>query len=183
MSRIGKLPVAIPSGVSVKLEGRHLEASGPKGNLNLKLTPHVKLAVAEQELRVSPTGDTPLAQQQWGLTRTLVANLVQGVSEGWQKQLEIHGVGYRVQAAGRVLNLSLGYSHPIEFKLPAGVDATVEGNTIILSGADKQQVGQAAAEIRSLRKPEPYKGKGIRYVGEQIRRKAGKAAAAKGAAS
>lgn len=181
MSRIGKLPVMIPSGVTVKVEDRIFEATGPKGTLSLQLTQHINLVQDGEQLLISKADNSMTAQEQWGLTRTLVANLVQGVHEGFKKQLDIQGVGYRVALSGNILNLSLGYSHTIDFKLPEGITAEVDGNVISLDGASKQLVGQTAAQIRALRKPEPYKGKGIRYVGEQVRRKAGKTAAAKGA--
>lgn len=182
MSRIGKLPVEIPAGVTIQIEGRKATATGPKGVLSIGLPKHVKLAQSATEVTVSKADETNMAQEQWGLTRTLIANLVHGVAEGFTKQLEIQGVGYRVSISGSTINLALGYSHPIEYKLPEGILATAENNIITISGMSKQQVGQVAAEIRSYRKPEPYKGKGIRYVGEHVRRKAGKAAAAKGAA-
>ncbi len=182
MSRIGKIPVTIPDGVTIKLVGNSLDATGPKGSLSLKLHSEVKIRQEDNQLVVSKASDTPLASGQYGLARTLVANMLQGVSEGFSKQLEIHGVGYRAQVNASTLSLALGYSHPIDYKLPEGVTAVVEANIITISGIDKQLVGQVAAEVRALRKPEPYKGKGIRYAGEHVRRKAGKAAVKAGGA-
>lgn len=176
MSRIGKLPVEIPTGVNVELQGRKVIVSGTKGSLEYTHTKAVSVEHKESQLIVTPKASNDDAPAQYGLTRTLLDNMVTGVSEGFERRLEINGVGYRANASGRNLTLSLGYSHPIEFKLPEGVEAKVEANVIILSGADKQKVGQAAAEIRAKRKPEPYKGKGIKYVEEHIRRKAGKTA-------
>ena len=176
MSRIGKLPVDIPAGVTVSIAGRSVSVTGPKGNLRMQHPPRVKVTQKAQQLLVAKQGSSPQAQQQYGLTRSLLGNMVQGVSEGFVKHLEIHGVGYRAQVSDRLVTLNVGYSHPVEYRLPEGVTAKVEGNIISLSGVDKQTVGQAAAELRALRKPEPYKGKGIRHQGEYVRRKAGKAA-------
>jgi large subunit ribosomal protein L6 len=176
MSRIGKLPVVIPDGVTVKVEGRHLEASGPKGNLELKLPKAVSVEQADNTITVSPK-DSETGAAQYGLARTLIDNLVKGVAEGFSKTLEINGVGYRAQVSGQKLTLQLGFSHPIEYDLPAGIEAKVEASNLSVSGIDKQLVGQVAAEIRSFRPPEPYKGKGIKYADEQIRRKAGKTVA------
>lgn len=176
MSRIGKIPVEVPAGVNVELNGRNVNISGTKGSLELTHNPSVSVEQQENKIIVSPKPNRVDAQAQYGLTRTLIANMVKGVSEGFERRLEINGVGYRASASGRNLTLSLGYSHTIEFKLPDGVEAKVEANVITLSGADKQKVGQAAAEIRAKRKPEPYKGKGIKYAEEHIRRKAGKTA-------
>lgn len=176
MSRIGKLPVLIPSGVNVELQGRTIKVVGTKGTLEYTHTKSVSVEQHENQLVVKPKANDVNASAQYGLTRTLLNNMVIGVSEGFERRLEINGVGYRANVSGRNLTLSLGYSHPIEFKLPEGVEAKVESNVIILSSADKQLVGQAAAEIRAKRKPEPYKGKGIKYAEEHIRRKAGKTA-------
>ena len=181
MSRIGKLPITIPEGVKVTIAERQVTAEGPKGQLVLRLPQGVSIEQTDGQLLVSKIGAA--TQPNWGLARSLVANLVEGVSQGFSKQLEIQGVGYRAQLTGSTLTLNLGFSSPSEYKLPAGIEAKVESNIITISGADKQQVGQVAAEIRDLRRPEPYKGKGIRYVGEQVRRKAGKAAAKAGAQS
>jgi len=181
MSRIGKLPIEIPAGVDVTLSGAEVAVKGPKGMLRQALHPHVMITREENVLQV--TVKDPENQRDhalWGLFQRLVANMVTGTTKGFEKQLEINGVGYKVASAGRSLNLSLGYSHPIEFTLPDGIDAKVEKNIITLTGIDKQAVGEIAAQIRRLRKPEPYKGKGIKYVGEVIRRKAGKAAKAAG---
>ncbi len=175
MSRIGKQPISVPTGVNVELNGRQIKVTGPKGTLETRLTREVKVTPGEGTLSVSPIGkDSSIGS--FGLSRTLIDNMVKGVTEGFSKSLEIQGVGYRAAVAGSAVNLNLGFSHPIEFKLPEGIEAKVEKNIITISGADKYLVGQVAADIRSLRKPEPYKGKGIRYVGEHVRRKAGKAA-------
>ena len=181
MSRIGKLPITIPQGVSVNIDGIQVSAVGPKGKLALRLPKGVKIEQTGEQLVVTKLGKE--AQPNWGLARSLVANIVEGVDQGFSKQLEIQGVGYRAQLADSTLTLNLGFSHAKEYRLPEGIEAKVEANIITIAGADKQQVGQVAAEIRDLRRPEPYKGKGIRYLGEQVRRKAGKAAAKAGAES
>jgi large subunit ribosomal protein L6 len=177
VSRIGKLPVAIPSGVEVKLEGAEVLVSGPKGQLRQRiLADVVEVSMSDGTIVVARKGDAKAHRSAHGLTRTLIANMVEGVSKGFRKSLEISGVGYRVAKSGERLNLSLGFSHPIAFEAPKGVSLTVEGQTKIhVDGIDKQAVGQVAAEIRRLREPEPYKGKGIRYEGERIRKKLGKA--------
>jgi large subunit ribosomal protein L6 len=177
MSRIGKLPVAVPSGVDVKLDDGEVFVKGPKGELRQRLlTDAIEVTVADGKVTVARKGDAKTQRSAHGLTRTLIANMVEGVSKGFRKSLEITGVGYRVAKSGEGLNLSLGYSHPVAFKAPQGVALTVEGqNRIHVDGIDKQAVGQVAAEIRRLREPEPYKGKGIRYEGERIRKKLGKA--------
>lgn len=176
MSRIGKKPIPIPKGVEVKIEGNHVEVRGPKGKLERTLHPLVRIERDGDELKVSPVNDSRQARALWGLSRTLVNNMVIGVTEGYKKVLEIEGMGYRAELAGRELKLTLGFSHPVIFPLPEGIDASVEKNTVItISGIDKELVGQTAATIRRFRPPEPYKGKGIRYRGEVIRRKAGKA--------
>lgn len=177
MSRIGRQPVEVPTGVTVDVIGQQIKATGPKGTLEVKLLPGLKVDIDGTVLTVSKQADNEETQRTYGLQRTLINNIVIGVSQGYERRLEINGVGYRANVAGQSINLSLGYSHPIEFKLPQGVEAKIEKNQIILTGADKQQVGQVAANIRALRKPEPYKGKGIKYIEERIRRKAGKAAA------
>ncbi len=176
MSRIGRQPIEVPAGVNVEFEGDVIMATGPKGTLEVKLLPGLKVEQNENVLTVVKKLDNEETQRTFGLQRTLINNIVVGVSQGYERRLEINGVGYRANVAGNIINLSLGYSHPIEFKLPQGVEAKVEKNLIILNSADKQLVGQVAANIRALRKPEPYKGKGIKYVEERIRRKAGKAA-------
>jgi large subunit ribosomal protein L6 len=176
MSRIGKKPVAMPSGVTANVEGQTLTVNGPKGTLSMSLLDDlVKYDVAEGEIRVTPVVDAQRNRAAWGMQRTNVQNLVTGVTEGFTKVLEITGVGYRAQAQGRNLRLQLGYSHDVNYAVPEGVDVkTPDQNTVEISGIDKQQVGQVAAEIRRWRKPEPYKGKGIKYRGEYIFRKEGK---------
>ena len=180
MSRIGKKPVAVPQGVTVTIEERTVKVKGPKGELQCQLVELVDVKLDGEEVVLSPCDDSQLARSAWGLSRTLVANMVTGVTDGFSKTLEINGVGYRAEVKGSTLVLNLGYSHPIEFQLPDGVTAKVEGkNTqLVLSGIDKQVLGQAAANIRGFRPPEPYKGKGVRYQGEHVRRKAGKTAGA-----
>jgi large subunit ribosomal protein L6 len=177
MSRIGKLPVAVPSGVDVTFEAGEVLVKGPKGEMRQRiLTDVVEVRVADGKIVVERKGDAKAHRSAHGLTRTLIANMVEGVSKWFRKSLEISGVGYRVAKSGERLNLSLGFSHPVAFEPPKGVALSVEGQTKIhVEGIDKQAVGQVAAEIRSLRKPEPYKGKGIRYEGERIRKKLGKA--------
>jgi len=177
MSRIGKLPVAVPAGVDVKVEAGEVMVKGPKGELRQRiLADVVDVRLDDGRVLVERKGDAKSHRSAHGLTRTLIANMVDGVSKGFRKSLEISGVGYRAAKAGERLNLSLGYSHPVSFEAPKGVTLTVEGtNKIHVDGIDKQAVGQVAADIRRLRKPEPYKGKGIRYEGERIRKKLGKA--------
>ncbi len=177
MSRIGKMPVALPSGVDVKFEDGEVLVKGPKGELRQRILGDVvEVRLNDGKLVVERKGDAKIHRSAHGLTRTLIANMVEGVSKGFRKSLEISGVGYRVAKSGERLNLSLGYSHPVAFEPPQGVALSVEGqNKIHVDGIDKQVVGQVAAEIRALRKPEPYKGKGIRYEGERIRKKLGKA--------
>ena len=177
MSRIGKLPIAVPDGVKIGIEPGRLSVAGPKGELSVAVPAGVAAELDERTLRITCADASSTAMQ--GLTRSLANNCVTGVTQGFKKRLEIVGVGYRAQKAGRVLTLQLGYSHPIEVLLPDGVDASVEGNTKIeISGIDKQAVGQVAASIRSLRKPDPYKQKGVRYEGERLRSKEGKSGAA-----
>lgn len=174
MSRIGKMPILLPSGVTAEVKDGHIALNGPKGSLSYKLPADITVTTNDGELKVSRTNDTPSARSNHGLARSLIGNMAEGVSAGFSKKLQINGVGYRVQAQGQDLKFSLGYSHEVVYKVPAGVTVSVEQNTITVSGADKQQVGQAAAEIRSLKKPEPYKGKGIKYEDERIIRKSGK---------
>ncbi|WP_341633053.1 50S ribosomal protein L6 [Sphingomonas agri] len=176
MSRIGKKPVAMPQGVTATVEGQTLTVKGPKGSLSMPLLDDlVKYEIDEGEIRVTPLTDAQRNRAAWGMTRTNVQNLITGVTEGFTKVLEITGVGYRAQAQGRKLRLQLGYSHDVNYDLPEGIDVkTPDQNTIEISGIDKQKVGQVAAEIRRWRKPEPYKGKGIKYRGEYIFRKEGK---------
>lgn len=177
MSRIGKLPVTVPSGVEVKLDDGEVMVKGPKGELRGRvLSDVVEVTLSDGKVMVARKGNAKAHRSAHGLTRTLIANMVEGVSKGFRKSLEISGVGYRAAKSGERLNLSLGFSHPVTFEAPEGVALTVEGqNKIHVDGIDKQAVGQAAADIRRLRKPEPYKGKGIRYEGERIRKKLGKA--------
>jgi large subunit ribosomal protein L6 len=179
MSRIGKKPIPISPGVKIVWEMPFINVSGPKGNLRQKLDGAVKLVVEQDKIWVHPLEDLKRGKALQGLTRTLVANMVKGVSQGFERVLEINGVGYRVELQGNALNFNLGYSHPVRFPLPEGIKAEVERqNRITLRGSDKHLLGLAAAKIRSLRPPEPYGGKGIKYAEEVIRRKAGKTAAA-----
>ncbi len=178
MSRIGKQPIKIPSGVDVTITDGVIHVKGPKGELSQRLHPMVTVAQEDGVLTVSVKDPAELAQKAlWGLFRKLIANMVVGTTDGFLKKLEINGVGYKAEMKGKMLVLQLGYSHPIEFTVPVGLEISVEKNVITITGADRQVVGQTAAEIRSLRKPEPYKGKGIKYQDEIIRRKAGKTAA------
>ena len=175
MSRIGKKPVTLPSGVSASLSGQTIEVKGPKGTRSFSATDDVTIAVDDDKVSVTPRGNSKRARQQWGMSRTMIANLVTGVSEGFKKELEITGVGYRAQMQGNVLKLNLGLSHDVDYQAPDGITITAPKQTeIVVEGIDQQTVGQVAAEIREWRKPEPYKGKGIRYKGEFIFRKAGK---------
>ena len=176
MSRIGKKPIAIPAGVTATVEGQTLTVKGPKGTLAMQLLDDlVKYDVAEGEIRVTPLTNAQRNRAAWGMQRTNVQNLITGVTEGFSKVLEITGVGYRAQAQGKNLRLQLGYSHDVNFAIPEGIEVkTPDQNTVEISGIDKQKVGQVAAEIRRWRKPEPYKGKGIKYRGEYIFRKEGK---------
>lgn len=181
MSRVGKNPVPIPSGVSVELQGASIKVKGPKGTLSRNLHPDMIVEVKDGAVAVRRPSDSGFHRSLHGLTRTLIANMVKGVSEGYEKQLEIEGVEYRAEMKGRTLVLSLGFASPVRYEPREGITITVpEPKKITISGIDKEKVGQTAAEIRSLRPPEPYKGKGIRYAGEQIRRKAGKAAVGTG---
>ncbi|MBF9028807.1 50S ribosomal protein L6 [Rhodobacterales bacterium HKCCE3408] len=175
MSRIGKKPVDLPSGVEAKLSGQTIEIKGPKGTRSFTATDDVTIAVDDNAVSVTPRGQSKRARQQWGMSRTMVQNLVTGVTSGFKKELEIQGVGYRAQMQGNTLKLSLGYSHEVDFAVPQGVTVTCPKQTeIVIEGADQQLVGQVAANIREWRAPEPYKGKGIRYKGEYIFRKEGK---------
>ena len=175
MSRIGKLPIEIPSGVEVKIgDGNFITVKGPKGSLERKLPEEISIVVENNEIVVTRPNDLKRNRSLHGLTRTLVANMVEGVTNGFSKVLEVNGVGYRAQKQGKKLVLTLGFSHPVELEDPAGVESTLEGNKITVSGIDKEKVGQYAAEIRFKRPPEPYKGKGIIYADEVIRRKEGK---------
>ncbi len=175
MSRIGKRAVPLPSGVTATTEGQTLAVKGPKGSLDLQMRDEIAYEIGDDGILVKPANDTKQARAFWGMQRTLVQNLVTGVTEGFTKVLEISGVGYRAQAQGKNLRLQLGYSHDVNFPVPEGIEVkTPDQTTIEISGIDKQQVGQVAAEIRRWRKPEPYKGKGIKYRGEYIFRKEGK---------
>jgi len=177
MSRIGKQPIAVPAGVHLKLEGGLLTVTGGQGTLSRQLPPRVRLEMDDKEIRVVPQDDSRLSRSYWGLTRTLVANMVAGVSQGFTRGMEIVGTGYKVEAKGDTLVFSLGYSNPVEFPLPPGIKAQVldKGTRFELRGQDKEQLGQLAANIRALRPPDVYKGKGVRYAGEKLRRKMGKA--------
>lgn len=176
MSRIGRLPLSVPKGVEVTINGQDVTVKGPKGELKHTVAEPITVALEEGVVTVARPDDKPENRSLHGLTRALIANLVEGVAKGYTKTLEIHGVGYRVQARGSNLEFSLGYSHPVVVEPPAGITFRVEKPTILhVEGIDKQLVGQVAANIRGLRKPDPYKAKGVRYQGEHIRRKAGKA--------
>ena len=175
MSRIGKKPVELPTGVSASVSGQTVEVKGPKGTLTFTATDDVTITLADGKVSVAPRGTSKRARQQWGMSRSMVANLVQGVSGGFKKELEINGVGYRAAIQGNILKLQLGYSHEVNFEVPKGVTVTTPKQTeIIIEGIDAQLVGQVAANIREWRGPEPYKGKGIKYKGEFIFRKEGK---------
>jgi large subunit ribosomal protein L6 len=176
MSRIGKLPIELPSGVTAEITGQHVKVKGPKGELELTVSEPIKVVLEDNTIVVTRPDDEAKSKSLHGLSRTLIANNVTGVSAGFAKTLEIVGTGYRAMAKGSAIELALGLSHPVVIDPPAGITLTVEGNNkIIVSGTSKQAVGEVAANIRKLRKPEPYKGKGIRYEGERVRRKAGKA--------
>lgn len=174
MSRIGKLPVPIPSGVEIKIAPDCIEVKGPKGSIATPRHETVEYKIEGSEVVITRVDDSKVARSQHGLRRALLANCVQGVSQGFDKVLEFNGVGYRVAVKGESLEMSIGFSHPVKIDLPKGISAKAEGNKLTLSGVDKVLVGEVAASIRRLRKPEPYKGKGIKYENEQIRRKAGK---------
>lgn len=175
MSKIGKKPIEIPNGVTVTLGGNNsVSVKGPKGEMSAEFNAEIKIEVKDNEVIVAPKRDVSRLYAFWGLTRNLIANMIEGVNKGYEKKLELQGVGYKVAMKGNDLDLSLGFSHQVPFKAPQGIKFEVEKNIITITGIDKQSVGQVAAEIRKIRKPEPYKGKGIRYVGEQVRRKAGK---------
>ena len=178
MSRIGRMPIEIPAGVTVTYDNHHMNVKGPKGELSRDLHPDMNITVEGNTITVTRPSDDKNHRSLHGLTRALVANMVTGVSEGFTKTLEINGVGYRAQKKGKEITFNLGFSHPVVMTDPEGIETEMDGqNIIIVKGIDKEKVGQYAAEIRELRKPEPYKGKGIRYEGEVVRRKAGKAGA------
>jgi large subunit ribosomal protein L6 len=176
MSRIGKHPVVIPKGVTAKVEGNHVHVKGPKGELDRVLHASMKVTLKDDQILVERPSDEDLHKALHGLSRTLVANMVEGVTKGFRKELELVGVGYKADARPYGLQLALGFSHPVKYEAPKGIKLSApQPTSIIVEGANKEVVGQVAAEIRSIRPPEPYKGKGVKYVGEQVRRKAGKA--------
>jgi large subunit ribosomal protein L6 len=178
MSRIGKKPVTVPQGVTLDLKGSEVAVKGPKGELRRQLHPEMQLALADGVFTVTRPSEEQKHKALHGLTRTLVQNMIDGVSKGFTKTLEIQGVGYKAEAKPYGVNLVVGFSHPVKYEAPKGIKISVENNTTVkIEGADKEKVGQVAAELRAVRPPEPYKGKGIRYQGEQIRRKAGKTGA------
>jgi len=178
MSRIGKSPITVPQGVEVRQTGAAVEVKGPKGQLAQRLPAGISLEIGAGVVQVKRKGDAKAMRSLHGLIRTLIANMVLGVTKGFEKELEIVGIGYRAAVQGKNLQLSLGYSHPVVYPIPQGIELAVDKQTrITVKGIDKQKVGQVAAEIRGFKKPEPYKGKGIRYIGEEIRKKAGKAKA------
>ncbi len=175
MSRVGKKPVSVPSGVTAAVDGQTVKVKGSKGELSFLVPEEVSVAMENGAVVVQPRDETKVARSNWGMSRAQVANLVEGVTKGFEKRLEITGVGYKAAVQGKILKLSLGYSHDIDYEIPAGVTVTTPRPTeIVVAGVDKQRVGQAAAEIREYRGPEPYKGKGVRYAGERIVRKEGK---------
>lgn len=175
MSRVGYKPIGIPSGVTANVEGQTVKVKGPKGTMELALTDEVSVKMQAGVIKVDPRNDTKHARQMWGTARTLVANLITGVTEGYEERLEINGVGFRAAVQGKQLNLQLGFSHDVNYSIPQGITiATPRPTEIVVTGIDKQLVGQVAAEIRGYRRPEPYKGKGVKYAGEFIFRKEGK---------
>jgi large subunit ribosomal protein L6 len=177
LSRLGKIPVAIPAGVQAKLDGQRIEIKGAKGTLARVISPEIKVEIKDKTVLFTPAAQGDQVKALWGLNRMLIENMMIGVSQGYRKELEIVGVGYKAELKGKDLQIAAGYSKPTLFKSRPGISYAVEGQTkIIIEGADKESVGQTAAEIRMIRKPEPYKGKGIKYAGEHIRRKAGKVA-------
>lgn len=181
MSRVGRQPIPVPAGVDVKLDGSRVAVKGPRGQLEGSYDPELAIEMSDGQILVSRPTDQPRHRSMHGLTRTLIANMVEGVTNGFERSLEIHGVGYRVLQQGKGVELHVGYSKPVPFEAPPGIELAVESPTLLhVRGIDKQSVGEIAAQIRRIRPPEPYKGKGIRYRGEQVRRKAGKAAATAG---
>jgi large subunit ribosomal protein L6 len=176
MSRIGKKLITVPEGVEVKIDKRQISVKGPKGALDFEFHPDVKVEIGEKEIKVDILKKTKLARSLWGLTRILISNMIEGVTKGYEKKLELQGVGYRMAVQGKKMNMALGFSHPVEVDIPEELEVKIEKNIVIVSGIDKQKVGQFAASVRSLKKVEPYKGKGFRYVGEIVRKKAGKKA-------
>jgi large subunit ribosomal protein L6 len=178
MSRIGRKPVTVPKGVTLQVQGNTVAVKGPRGELRRALHPEMQIALDKDQFTVARPSEEKRHKALHGLTRTLVQNMVEGVSKGFSKSLEIQGVGYKAEAKPYGVNLIVGYSHPVKYEAPKGIKITVDNNTMVkIEGADKELVGQVAAELRAVRPPEPYKGKGIRYVGEQVRRKAGKTGA------
>ncbi len=181
MSRLGKLPIELPKEVQARLEDDFIIVKGPKGELKEKINPNVKVDVSDNKILVSVLNENSKKDRSlWGLYRSIINNLVLGVFKGFEKKMEINGVGYKASVSGRKFILNVGYSHPVEFPFPEGIDGKVDGNIIIVSGFDKKLVGETAAKIRRTKEPEPYKGKGIKYIDEIIRRKEGKVAGAKG---
>ena len=178
MSRIGKQEILIPDGVEVKINGTKVEVKGSKGSLKIKTLPEILIERKDNTIHFSPKSDDLKSKAYWGLTRTLVSNMIEGVSKGFEKKLEINGVGFKVRVEGNKLILDVGFSHSVEIDAPEGIDFSVEKNVITVSGIDKELIGQVSAQIKRVRPPEPYKGKGIKYVGEVIRRKVGKKTAA-----
>ncbi len=176
MSRLGKLPIELPNNTQAKIEQDFIVVNGPKGEIKQKLNPMVKVEIINNQIKLSILGQSLEEKALWGLYRSLINNMVIGVNQGYEKKLEINGVGYRASVSNNKLTLSVGYSHPVIFDLPQGINAKVEANLITINGIDKYLVGEVAAQIRRIRKPEPYKGKGIKYLDEVIRRKAGKTA-------
>jgi len=175
MSRIGKKPVSVPAGVTASLEGQTVKAKGPKGELRFTVPELISVELKDGAVKVDPKDETKLARSQWGMSRTMVSNIFAGVTQGFVKRLEINGVGYKAAIAGKVVKLSLGYSHDVDYPIPEGITIVASKPTeLVISGIDKQKVGQVAAEIREYRGPEPYKGKGVKYAGEFIFRKEGK---------
>ncbi|MCK5483244.1 MAG: 50S ribosomal protein L6 [Gemmatimonadetes bacterium] len=181
MSRVGRQPIVVPDGVDVTIEGSSVNVKGPKGELSSRFDADMTIELVDGEIRVTRPTDQPRHRALHGLTRSLIANMVEGVHQGFERSLEIHGIGYRAKQKGKSVEFSVGYSNPVMFDAPEGVELTVETRTLVhVRGIDKQAVGEVAAQIRRIRPPEPYKGKGIRYRGEHVRRKAGKAAAVAG---
>lgn len=176
MSRIGKNPVAIANGVEVSIKERTITIKGPKGTLDFEFHRDVNIGIEEKNVVVSIDRESKETKALWGLTRVLVANMIEGVTKGFEKQLELRGVGYRIALQGKIINMALGFSHPVEVEIPEGLEAKIDKNILTVSGIDKQKVGQFTASVRALKKAEPYKGKGFRYAGEIVRKKAGKKA-------
>jgi large subunit ribosomal protein L6 len=176
MSRVGKKPILIPEDVKVEIEDQEIKIRGPKGELSFEVRPEIKIEAVKRQISVSPKKQTKKTKALWGLTRTFLSNAIEGVTKGYEKKLEIQGIGYRASLDGKDLTLQVGFTHPVKIAAPGGINFLVEKNIITISGIDKKLVGELAAKIRKIRPPEPYKGKGIRYFGEQVKRKAGKKA-------